>query len=232
MKCDEARPSCSGCVSTGRNCEGYSDDSKAASKALIFLPPNTIAKSLSNTHNPVNVEEAQYLNHFRHLLIRGMSGFVISPLWEKLILQAIHDEPAVCHAAVAFSALQLSNYSSKPLSKTNLQVFALHQYATSVRAFNNLLLRRSLRSIEASLMCSIICICFELLEGSPILAQRHLENGLQVVSSFDGMLNSTFEYFNAKSSANEQSISIFLAPLPVLMFRLLLISMEELLSLH
>jgi hypothetical protein len=191
VKCDESRPFCHGCVSTGRTCDGYLDGPKMKNKesTLIFVPPDTVSRSLLHIQPSLNQKEAQHLDHFRHVVVGGMSGFVPSPLWEKLILQAVHGEPAVCHAAVAFSALQLAGSISSPTTDTSLQIFALRQYSTSIKEFQRLLAQHTPHSIEAALICSIICICFEILEGSHILAQGHLENSLRVISASEGMQN-------------------------------------------
>lgn len=150
------------------------------------MPPNTISKSLSYTRSSLSQKEAQHVNHFRHVFARGMSGFASSPLWEKLILQAVHEEPAVCHAAIAVSALQPSGSILSPNTDTNYRVFALRQYSASIKELQSLLAHRTPHSIEVALMCSIICMCFEILEGSHELAQGHLENSLRVISANEG----------------------------------------------
>lgn len=187
VKCDEARPSCQGCVSTGRKCEGYAGGLNSGNKELVFMPPNTVSRSLSHTRNLLSQRESQYLNHFRPVFAHGMSGFVTSSLWDKLVLQAVHEEPAVCHAAIAFSALQFPNLISSSSVDTSTHIFALRQYSSSIKEFQNLLVNRTPRSIEAALICSIICICFEILEGSHPLAQGHLENSLRVISANEGI---------------------------------------------
>ena len=119
-----------------------------------------------------------------------MSGFASSPLWEKLVLQAVHEEPAVLHAAIAFSTLQSGSIPSLT-TDTDCRIFALRQYSASIKEFQNLLSQRTPRSIEAALICSVICMCFEILEGSHELAQWHLENSLRVISANEGMQNSS-----------------------------------------
>jgi Fungal specific transcription factor domain len=169
-------------VSTGRKCEGFVDD-VAVKPPVAFAPPTTLLA------NFLDEKEAQHLNNFRHLFVPGFSGYANSPRWEKLILQAVHEEPAVRHAAIAFSALQLPSCNDKlPLSSKRLEMFALQQYGKSVKAFQQLLSRQDRRSTKAALLCSILCICFEVLEGSHLVAQQHLENGLRVLSSVEGTL--------------------------------------------
>lgn len=188
MKCDEARPSCHCCASTGRKCDGYSSDEENKNKELIFAPPVVVSKPLPQILNSLNQKEAQNLNQFRHVFARGMSGYVLTPVWEKSILQAVHEEPAVRRAAIAFTALQSSaNTSSSILDSSNL-VFALRQYSACIKELQRLLTQKTPRAIEAALICSVICTAFEILEGSHLLAQGHLENSLQLISANESML--------------------------------------------
>ena len=96
----------------------------------------------------------------------------------------MHEEPAVRHAAVALSALQLPTREDTPYSsRKHAEPFTLQQYGKSVKALRKLLGNPDSRSINAALVCSILCISFEVLNGSHELAQQHLESGLQVAVS-------------------------------------------------
>jgi hypothetical protein len=161
-----------------------------AKPSIAFAPVTTLSCFRPRVVDPLQENEAQHLNAFRHLFITGISGYAHSPSWERLILQAAQDEPAVRHAAIAFSALQLPRKSSQLyLSAGDPDNFALRQYEKAIKSFNKLLSHRDRRSIEAALLCSILCICVEILEGSHPVAQQHLESGLHIVSSFKGTSN-------------------------------------------
>jgi hypothetical protein len=177
-------------VSTGRKCEGFGGDI-AAKPSIAFAPLTTLSFFRPRVAEPLQEIEAQHLNAFRHLFVAGISGYAHSPSWERLILQAAHDEPAVRHAAIAFSALQLPRKRGQLSTSVSApDHFALQQYGKAIKSFNKLLSRRDRRSIEAALLCSMLCVCFEIIEGSHLVAQQHLESGLHVVASFKG----TFKY--------------------------------------
>ena len=53
-------------------------------------------------------------------------------------------------------------------------------------AFQKLLDNHDVRSINAALVYSVLCISFEVLNGTHELAQQHLDSGLQVVASNSG----------------------------------------------
>ena len=100
----------------------------------------------------------------------------------------MHEELAVRHAAVALSALQMLKYKDTPHSSRKLaEPFTLEQYDKSVNALRKLFGNPDFRSVNAALVCSILCISFEVLNGSHELAQQHLESGLQVVVSNCGI---------------------------------------------
>ncbi len=99
----------------------------------------------------------------------------------------MHEEPAVRHAAIAFTALQMPNPENVPRGSLSIsKAFALQQYEKSVKAFQMLLSKRDGRSINAALICSILCISFYVLDGSHVVAQQHLENGLRVLAANNG----------------------------------------------
>lgn len=180
MKCDETRPQCKQCTSTGRKCEGFQDPGSTCTQ-LVVAPGR-------NVNNPdLSEKEGHHLNLFDHLFSSGILGFLKTPRWASLVLQAVHEEPAVRHAAIAFSALQVPLSDHLQLqTASNPGSFALEQYAKTVRKFHQLLSRADKRSVEAALICSVLCICFEILEGSYELAGYHVENALRVLSTTNG----------------------------------------------
>jgi len=186
VKCDESRPYCKRCLNSGRQCEGFTDE--PAPKAQIqFAPPSLISSFSSPTETLLSEKESQHLNVFLHVFVAGIAGYHNTSGWTSLILQAMHEEPAVRHAAIAFTALQLPDHDGTLQTSSNLvQHFALQQYGKSVKTFQKLLDKHDSRSINAALVCSILCASFEVLEGSHVQAQQHLENGLQLLSSIDG----------------------------------------------
>jgi hypothetical protein len=137
-------------------------------------------------------QAGQYLNHFRHHLVLSVSGYVASPLWRTLILQALHEEPAVCHAAIAFSALNRMkreaqfDVPSKPSTPGVEAGLPLQHYGKCIVALRLLLRRDDARSVDAALLCSLLCVCFEVLKGDYILAQGHLEHSLNIIQSKPG----------------------------------------------
>ena len=93
LKCDESKPSCYRCSSTGRICDGYS----SAVKISCSIQPGPRRSKKEN----------RYFELFQHNTILGLMGFDHrSTFWSYMVLQFSQSSPAVLHAALALSALQ------------------------------------------------------------------------------------------------------------------------------
>lgn len=61
--------------------------------------------------------------------------------------------------------------------------FALRHYGKALEAMRHVFHHNDKRSINTALLCTLLCICFELRIKEPGTALTHLEHGLQVVNS-------------------------------------------------
>jgi hypothetical protein len=89
VKCDEARPSCIRCTSTGRKCDGYAGQ-----------PYATALSAGVKLH--VSVSEYRALDFFCRRVAAAIAG-TLDPeaFWTRTVHQASQNEPAVRHAVVA-----------------------------------------------------------------------------------------------------------------------------------
>ncbi|EXJ82748.1 hypothetical protein A1O3_06563 [Capronia epimyces CBS 606.96] len=149
--------------------------------------------------------ELQCLNAFRHHFLASISGFTPNPQLDRLVLQALYQETCVRYIAVAVTAHQLRAPDAN-------SVFAIHMYRQGVRAFRELLSRQDKGSIQAALICSMLGVCFELMQGAYTEARLHLEMGLHVVSSFQASLD--HELANAFVQLDVQGSSFIEGRLP------------------
>lgn len=101
VKCDEAKPACKRCQSTGRVCDGYSDISPRAKDLTPGMSPavNQIS-TLSLKQN-----ELQTFDYFLSLAAPRLSGGLDQDFWCGRVLQLCHAEPYVRDAALAISTL-------------------------------------------------------------------------------------------------------------------------------
>lgn len=179
VKCDEAKPSCQRCSTTGRKCDGYSSD------ITISSPKNStdlIQRVI--VHIPGNTEEKRGFDFFLRNTAAELSGYYDSSFWEKLILAASAQKPSLRHALIALGALH-EDFSRQRLvpstpSEDQKAQFALNQYAKAMGA-----LRRSLSSGKeeplTALMSCILFVCFDSLRGWFESAMVHLQSGLRIL---------------------------------------------------
>ncbi|KAF7916318.1 hypothetical protein BELL_0209g00060 [Botrytis elliptica] len=172
IKCDEGKPKCVKCSSTGRICEYHNPQDEA-----IVLSQNhaqsrvTIVPGLGSTRSS---KEHRYFDQFRHRTMYGLMGVnQDSEFWRRMILQLSEAYPAVLHAVVAISALH--EHISRPSAATE-RVY-LQQYNKSIRHIRSL---ESDNKIQVTLACCIIFVCLENAQGNHERALEHLENGLRV----------------------------------------------------
>ncbi len=157
VKCDEARPACLRCTSTGRVCEGYSHIQPPVSPGSNIVVPVTVIAGL-----PFDIDACpQSKQSFAFFVQRTspqLAGFFGSDFWERLILQAAYHESAVRHAAVAVGSVhQLSEHHMTDASRT----FALEQYNLAIRHLIGPSSQNGERGVDVCLISCILFICFE-----------------------------------------------------------------------
>jgi hypothetical protein len=183
IKCDEAKPSCQRCSTTGRKCDGYSSDITISSQT----PKNsTDLIQRIFVHIPGNAEEKRGFDFFLRNTAAELSGYHDSSFWEKLILAASAEKPSLRHAVIALGALH-EDFSRKrlvlpstPSAEDQKTQFARNQYAKAIGT-----LRRSLSSGKeeplTALMSCILFVCFDSLRGWFESALVHLQSGLRIL---------------------------------------------------
>jgi hypothetical protein len=132
----------------------------------------------------VSAAEVQSMDAFRDGLVRCIVGDVVGSSWKNLMLQAVNEEPALCNAIVAFSALcNGHDVAARAMTAWDpLAVQVSPDVRLAVRNYACPSKMHHVRSVNAVLLCSVVCLCFELLMNSPDIALRHLEHCLCLLS--------------------------------------------------
>ncbi|OAA54647.1 Zn(2)-C6 fungal-type DNA-binding domain protein [Cordyceps fumosorosea ARSEF 2679] len=197
IRCDETSPVCNNCIKSGRRCDGVAEPANKDG-GLTFTAPLTLTHFRPTQTGWLTPREVAHLDLFRHELVYSIVGHVGTPAWRRLILQAVHEEVALCHAVVAFTALSTSGDAgcdaglattssvaaqSPPQNASRENEFALRHYGKALEAMRHVFRHDDKRSINTALLCTLLCICFELRIREPATALTHLEHGLQVVNS-------------------------------------------------
>jgi hypothetical protein len=184
VKCDEGRPHCKRCISTGRRCDGYTGE------PLSWLRRATRPEPHLETNFSRSTKEQQYLTFFQLYAAPEFAGCFDSGFWRFDVPQASHHHPAIQAATIGLGALYRKFVSS---SQGNVSEIALDEYGHDAlkhcnRAIQMIIQMPASPSGEEKITILTVCIlfsCFANLEGNYELAMRHFRGGLTLLNQAD-----------------------------------------------
>ncbi|KAF5612490.1 C6 zinc finger domain protein [Fusarium sp. NRRL 25303] len=121
IKCDETKPFCRRCTSTGRICDGYSPWGQATRATHL-----TVIYKRSGT-----AEEQRGLQYFCEVAAPCLLGPKSPYFWTHLVMQLSESEPVVKHSLLAISSL----YENREVQRTSPAPpnLALRHYNAAIR---------------------------------------------------------------------------------------------------
>lgn len=179
VKCDEGKPSCNRCVSTGRRCDGYPTLIDGLASFKPSPCPSRPVESGSGFDGHILLLELEAFDYFRHAMAPRMSGYGPDSAWNKTIPLLFHAEPAVRHAVVAIAATHRglcsrTNHWCHGREKVLLD-FPTRQYTKAIGCFRKLLSSDdSSANIKAA--CLILFAHHEALQENFAPALLHINN--------------------------------------------------------
>lgn len=207
MKCDEKRPACQRCLSTGRVCDGYGiwggggnryGDRSWRTKTNLLCssrPSSWIEGKQFLAVANVASEESTCFDYFRERTLFKLPGVFHSNFWETIVLQVASSEPAVFHAVIALASTQRGQELHECLRRngdsrcgSNLEEitnqwdrFALQQYNKAIADLQVHFVARDHRSLQIALTACMIFTCIEILRGSYTVANTHIDSGIRLL---------------------------------------------------
>ncbi|PLB46251.1 hypothetical protein P170DRAFT_512790 [Aspergillus steynii IBT 23096] len=188
IKCDEEKPCCRRCMSTGRKCDGYRDP-KAVTQALIQGNPST------SSLLPGDAQERSNFHYFYTVTIGDLSGYFDTGFWSRQILRISHSYPALWHGMNALACIHREYVTEasapKAIDPPRVQ-FALKQFNHAIQSLRGLLsgLCSTLLDQLVVLTTCILFTCICSLQGHKIQAFVHINNGLKLLHQWKlGSLN-------------------------------------------
>ncbi|KAF5507744.1 Aspercryptin biosynthesis cluster-specific transcription regulator atnN [Colletotrichum aenigma] len=127
IKCDEGKPFCNRCTSTGRKCDGYAVE---PASVLRWQRPQTLQIDSST-----NGEEARALQYYCEHVAPFIAGPTDPYYWTHLVVQFVNREPAVKHSVIAIGLLY-GNMDGG--TNTHLDGVALSHYNAAIFELNSL----------------------------------------------------------------------------------------------
>lgn len=192
VKCDETRPECNKCISTGRKCDGYRTSPVARPAAE---QGNSIIRRAGCSNQQLNIigpttwhgslDELRAFDYFRVQTSEDLA-YSLNVSLDELVLQTSQHYEAIKHAAIALGALcqTIRINSSVPIGSTSAlcrHQFANRQYHTAVRLLQKDMNRNDKDSINLTLISCFLFTIFEFLQGNDPAAATHLRCGLNIL---------------------------------------------------
>lgn len=185
VKCDEGKPSCHRCVSTGRVCEGYG----------IWGGGNPPYHRSSNVLHrdpaPLGIVNARQQSCFEWFMLRTapkLPSAFSSAFWSSLVFQATSSEPAALHAALALGSahrqnihLEFQGPASRNSALQDEERFTLLHYGKAIRHLQRHFTSGTLASTRVTLITCLLFICMEILRGQYQSAIAQLHSGLKLL---------------------------------------------------
>lgn len=202
LKCDEERPSCRRCISTGRVCDGYGiwsgggGDKNYRSRQQ---PPNLNGCCAPSrpAHVPLisgTTQELEYLEWFKYRTCKKVAGASTLALWDVLLHPISLAEPAVWHAVLSLSSVhrrdisQISYGGRETKTLDQQERFTLQHYSKAIQHLQPHFSAMDKASVRVALMACFLFVSLELLSGHFTTAQIHIQNGLRILREFGTLI--------------------------------------------
>jgi hypothetical protein len=212
VKCDEFKPNCNRCTSTGRNCDGY--NTPVVVKTVSSTPNKTsdMGKSLSlvmrSFRSPLeSAEEQETLSFFQTYAAVELCGYFSSSFWLREILQAAQTYPEIRYGVTALGAMHrryiAGDSSSIPENTSDKHLrFALQQSNYAIHELLKKPRKRSKADMIAVMTCCILFNALACLQGHQQDALNHLRSGIKLLNEYD------YDAYASTDKANTQPISL------------------------
>ncbi|RYP67612.1 hypothetical protein DL771_007164 [Monosporascus sp. 5C6A] len=191
IKCDERKPACVRCTSTGRRCDGYSDPAARPNPAprakAVDSLGHTVRILRSITADIVGTHaERWYFHRFRSAAAKGFALHTtnLGPFWSVLVPQVAHHDEAVKHAVVALgSAFRMHDGRLEEGDALGLEVFVVTQYNKAIRSLQRHVASPSPEGTEITLLCCLMFAFLETIRSRSDAALVHFAHGRRILET-------------------------------------------------
>jgi hypothetical protein len=221
-KCDEVKPACSPCKSTGRICDFETSASEnnqvqVAHRSHISRTSEFCLSSSfqSNAVLPYHESELRHYEFFQHMCTKEFSLYFGTAVWDDIIMRALLTEPCIFHAALAIGATsRLRYFPSDSLNITNFSAeYSMKKYNLAIRELNNHL-DGSARAYELAILASIVFIYLEIFLQEKDKVQMHLQGARAIIQTCQNVpITAGHEFTNFRFSPN---LEIFISAISFL----------------
>jgi hypothetical protein len=203
VKCDEEKPHCKRCTSTGRTCDGYDVNFRPPSYSSSNSPTPSGNYQLARSHSPIplapalnlkTTQERDSFEFFTTYAVSSLRGFLDSPFWQREVLQAAHHYESIQHCIIALGAMHrryyegsISHLSESDMTDQYLQ-FALRQSNQAIQGL--LKAGRSGGGMASAdkvtlMACSVLFSSMACLQGHQKEGIQHVRSGIRLLNELD-----------------------------------------------
>ena len=202
-KCDENRPACLRCMSTGRTCDfldptvpSHSEPVHAPKGPLPVYPekptqyfqsPSYSKIYLSPSTMPlITPDEMVHFDYFRAVCTEEFSGFFNATLWKQLVLRATYTEPYMLYAVIAIGALRRSQLDKSCPVPISIFQYSMQQYNKAVGTLRQKI-SAGFTNWKNAILGSLVFLAIEVLQGHELGALMHLQSAHAILKSLPSL---------------------------------------------
>ena len=183
VKCDEKKPSCQRCVSTGRTCDGYESPFR-----LVVVNQNNLQPLQSAFINQITARDIDLLH--RYFSIKTMFDVKLGCNEEaRQVLQASLTYPPIRHAILSLRALRedleiSGDGAACDAQQSSRYHYGLQQYGMAVGGLASNLSSPDFNGMRSALLCCQVFISIEQVWKSYAAMGQHIIRGLRIMHEF------------------------------------------------
>ncbi|KXJ93650.1 hypothetical protein Micbo1qcDRAFT_172560 [Microdochium bolleyi] len=193
-RCDEERPHCRKCLMRHGCCEGYQTADAESQSQLIASQISARTNSTTQmSFRPLDRciftsdREQRYFETWVRFS-KVICGDGLSELCSNAITQLSFTDPAIREATLAIGCLRVA-LDDRPTGVLGSSAVgtpsygeAIHRYAAALRKVVSSPLDKT--TIRTVLLCCILFICFDILDGNRPAVHNHIFHGLRILQQF------------------------------------------------
>ena len=206
-KCDEAKPTCQRCRDYGYKCDGYEQPQEPPcpkTKLQEKPQPRPTSQVVVASERGVDLfhafnnlgdvhgsppEKSLFL-HVNHCTVTDLIGYStsLSGFWRDYVLPISHTLDPVRHALISLGASHKSFLLRRtpgmpPTETQGYDNLAIQKYNKTISGLTPIMGDPSPLDVQAILICCLIFVCIDNLNGRHRVALRHLRAGADLLSS-------------------------------------------------
>ena len=190
MKCDEEKPVCCACRSTGRLCDGYSTQKSQDIPSLLYGKVYGVSSAaLANLHLCFlkSGEERRHFEYFQCKTRKQIEhAFGSATRVHQLILQGSHSDTSLKHMVIALGSLtehldQVKFSSDESVRKGQYLGYADTQYIKGISQLRQDMSCVNVQSAELILTSCLLLSLFDFLRGKDTDGRVHLAAGIDIL---------------------------------------------------